>query len=122
MPLVPFSTQRSAPSWVGLLTYAGYLLGENYELVDEYLGPVSKIVLVLIVAFVVWVKNVDAESKARCNRLIYYVNDLTQTERRHLSRANSTYPVYQLSTQKHLKLIASNTKISFWTSRLENAL
>jgi len=31
------------------------LTGENYDLVDEYLGPVSKIVLVaLIVAFVAW--------------------------------------------------------------------
>lgn len=42
-------------AWTLLLTYAGYLLGENYELVDEYLGPVSKIVLaVLVIAFVVW--------------------------------------------------------------------
>jgi membrane protein DedA with SNARE-associated domain len=58
MPLVPFLLYSTLGTllWVGLLTYAGYLLGENYELVDEYLGPVSKIVLVgLIVAFVVWV-------------------------------------------------------------------
>lgn len=42
--------------WVTLLTYAGYVLGDNYELVDEYLGPVSKIVLlVILVASGVWV-------------------------------------------------------------------
>jgi membrane protein DedA with SNARE-associated domain len=42
--------------WVVLLTYAGYALGENYDVVDEYLGPVSKIVLIgLILAFGIWV-------------------------------------------------------------------
>jgi membrane protein DedA with SNARE-associated domain len=42
--------------WTSLLTYAGFLLGDNYDLVDEYLGPVSKIVLlVLVVAFGFWV-------------------------------------------------------------------
>lgn len=58
MHLVPFLLYSTLGTllWVGLLTYAGYALGENYELVEEYLAPVSKIVLVsLIVAFVVWV-------------------------------------------------------------------
>lgn len=42
--------------WTSLLTYAGFLLGDNYDRVDEYLGPVSKIVLLtLVVAFGVWV-------------------------------------------------------------------
>lgn len=42
-------------AWVLLLTFAGYILGDNYELVDQYLGPVSKIVLGLIlVAAIVW--------------------------------------------------------------------
>ncbi len=42
--------------WTSLLTYAGFLLGDNYDLVDEYLAPVSKIVLlVLLLAFGVWV-------------------------------------------------------------------
>ncbi|WP_207714396.1 DedA family protein [Scytonema sp. UIC 10036] len=58
MPLIPFiiySTLGSA-AWVGLLTYSGYVLGSQYELVDKYLAPVSKIVLaVLIVAFIAWV-------------------------------------------------------------------
>ncbi|MGI0492642.1 DedA family protein [Alkalinema pantanalense CENA528] len=41
--------------WVSLLTYAGYILGSNYERVDEYLAPVSKIVLVgLLLAFGIW--------------------------------------------------------------------
>ncbi len=42
--------------WTLLLTYGGYALGENYELVDEYLGPVSKIVLGgLAIAFGVFI-------------------------------------------------------------------
>lgn len=58
MHLVPFLLYSTLGTllWVGLLTYAGYALGENYALVEEYLAPVSKIVLIaLIVAFVVWV-------------------------------------------------------------------
>jgi membrane protein DedA with SNARE-associated domain len=35
--------------WVGLLTYAGFALGKNYKLVEEYIDPISKIVLVGIV-------------------------------------------------------------------------
>lgn len=67
MPLVPFFLYSTIGTtlWVGLLTYAGYLLGDNYELVDEYLGPVSKIVLVtLIIALVLWVvrKNMRRNS------------------------------------------------------------
>ncbi|KAM3096381.1 DedA family protein [Phormidesmis sp. 146-12] len=42
--------------WTILLTYAGFLLGEHYDRVDEYLAPVSKIVLVgLILGFIAWV-------------------------------------------------------------------
>ncbi len=58
MPLVPFLFYSTLGTllWVSLLTYTGYALGENYELVEEYLGPVSKIVLVgIFVAFVAWV-------------------------------------------------------------------
>lgn len=41
--------------WTFLLTYIGYALGDNYELVEQYLGPVSKIVLgILVIAFVIW--------------------------------------------------------------------
>lgn len=58
MPLVPFLLYSTLGTllWVGLLTYAGYVLGDNYELVDEYLGPISKIVLAsLIFAFIIFV-------------------------------------------------------------------
>lgn len=58
MSIVPFllySTIGTA-AWVTFLTTLGYLLGDNYELVDEYLGPVSKfVVLGLLIAFAAWV-------------------------------------------------------------------
>lgn len=42
--------------WTLLLTAAGYFLGDNYELVDEYLGPLSKVIAVIIVvSFLFWV-------------------------------------------------------------------
>ena len=58
MHLVPFllySTLGTA-LWVGLLTYAGLLLGQNYKLVEKFLGPASGVVLVaMIIAFGIWV-------------------------------------------------------------------
>ena len=35
--------------WMGGLAYAGYRLGQNYELVDKYIGPGTKIVAVIVV-------------------------------------------------------------------------
>jgi membrane protein DedA with SNARE-associated domain len=58
MSLVPFLIYSTIGSalWIFALTYAGYLLGDNYDRVDEYLGPVSKIVLViLLIWFALWV-------------------------------------------------------------------
>ncbi|MBW4620273.1 MAG: DedA family protein [Cyanosarcina radialis HA8281-LM2] len=58
MPLLPFLLYSTLGTtlWVGLLTFIGYKLGTHYDWVEQYLGPVSKIVFVLlIVAFVVWV-------------------------------------------------------------------
>jgi membrane protein DedA with SNARE-associated domain len=58
MALIPFILYSTIGTtlWVGFLTFAGYKLGENYTLVDEYLGPASKIVLAsLIILFVIWV-------------------------------------------------------------------
>jgi len=51
MPLLPFIfyTTLGSAVWVGLLTYSGYVLGSQYELVDKYLAPVSKIVLGILV-------------------------------------------------------------------------
>jgi membrane protein DedA with SNARE-associated domain len=66
MPLLPFLLYSTLGTtlWVGLLTYAGYALGENYELVEKNLGPVSKIVFVaLIVAFVVWLLRKRQKNK-----------------------------------------------------------
>ncbi|HLO87498.1 MAG TPA: DedA family protein [Nostocaceae cyanobacterium] len=58
MPIVPFLfyTTLGSAAWVGLLTYSGYLLGSQYNLVDEYLAPVSKVVLGgLVLIFIVWI-------------------------------------------------------------------
>ena len=66
MPLIPFLLYSTGGTllWVSFLTFAGYKLGENYGLVDDYLGPVSKIVAVSIVIwFILWVlkKNMQKE-------------------------------------------------------------
>jgi membrane protein DedA with SNARE-associated domain len=58
MALVPFTLYSTLGTalWVGFLTAAGYKLGDHYDLVEEYLGPVSKIVLVSLVIFLIlWV-------------------------------------------------------------------
>ena len=68
MPIVPFLIYSTlgTTAWVMLLTFLGFMLGENYELVDEYLGPVSKIVLlILIVAFIAWVVIKQQKAKRR---------------------------------------------------------
>ena len=42
--------------WAGALALAGQLLGQNYEKVEKYMGPASKIILgVIAVALIVWV-------------------------------------------------------------------
>ncbi|MBL1208369.1 DedA family protein [Geminocystis sp. GBBB08] len=42
--------------WISLLTTAGYLLGENYTLIEKYIAPISKIALLSIgFLFVIWV-------------------------------------------------------------------
>ncbi|WP_081980643.1 DedA family protein [Neosynechococcus sphagnicola] len=54
MPLLPFLLYSTLGTtlWVTLLTVAGYLLGDNYEWVDQYIGPLSKVVLgLLLVTF-----------------------------------------------------------------------
>jgi membrane protein DedA with SNARE-associated domain len=58
MALLPFTLYSTLGTtlWVGFLTAAGYKLGDHYDLVDQYLGPVSKIVLIsLIIFFVLWI-------------------------------------------------------------------
>jgi membrane protein DedA with SNARE-associated domain len=42
--------------WVGLLTYAGVKLGDHYDLVEQYMAPLSKLVLGgLLIAGIAWV-------------------------------------------------------------------
>lgn len=58
MHLVPFLLYSTLGTglWVGLLTYAGFVLGQNYKLVEKFLGPASAVILIaLIVAFCIWV-------------------------------------------------------------------
>lgn len=58
MNLVPFLVYTALGSgfWAGLLAIAGYMLGNNYQFVEKYADPASKILLVaLIAAFIIWV-------------------------------------------------------------------
>lgn len=58
MRLLPFTLYSlgGISLWVMFLTGAGYKLGDHYDLVDQYLGPVSKIILASLVAFfVIWI-------------------------------------------------------------------
>ncbi|MBD1850565.1 DedA family protein [Leptolyngbya sp. FACHB-711] len=53
-PFLIFSTLGTL-AWVSLLTFTGYVLGDNYTLVEEYLAPVSKIALLVVaVGAIVW--------------------------------------------------------------------
>ena len=50
--------------WATLLTGAGYLLGENYDRVEQYIGPIGQVVLaVVVVAAVVWFVRRRREQK-----------------------------------------------------------
>jgi membrane protein DedA with SNARE-associated domain len=57
MPILNFLGHSTIGTaiWVSLLTYAGYVLGDNYAEIEHLLAPFSKIVLGLIVGFIaVW--------------------------------------------------------------------
>jgi membrane protein DedA with SNARE-associated domain len=47
MPLVPFFLYSTIGTivWVTLLTYAGYFLGKNYKLVEDYIDVITKVVV-----------------------------------------------------------------------------
>lgn len=51
MPIIPFFLYSTVGTigWVTLLTYAGYFLGKNYKLVEDYIDPISKVVVVVVV-------------------------------------------------------------------------
>lgn len=58
MPMLPFLlyTTLGTGIWATALAYAGYLLGENYHRVEEYIGPVSYVAFAaLAVAAIVWI-------------------------------------------------------------------
>jgi membrane protein DedA with SNARE-associated domain len=58
MSFIPFIIYSTAGSiiWVTLLTYAGYILGENYQTVGTYIKPISTVILVAIIAgFIYWI-------------------------------------------------------------------
>lgn len=48
LPFMVYSTIGTA-IWVSFLTYAGYILGENYERVGDYLKPFSILVIIAVV-------------------------------------------------------------------------
>lgn len=50
MPLIPFFLYSTLGTvgWVTLLTYAGYFLGKNYKLVEEYIDVITKVVFVIV--------------------------------------------------------------------------
>ena len=57
MPLPKFLIYSAIGSglWASALAGAGYVLGENYDRVERYIGPASKVILaVVVVAAVVW--------------------------------------------------------------------
>lgn len=56
MPLPGFLLLTAAGSliWNSALILAGYVLGANYHLVDQYMGVVSKVVIGLVVLAVGW--------------------------------------------------------------------
>lgn len=56
MPIGKFTLYTAAGSlvWNSALIFAGYALGEKYELVDRYLGWVSIAVVALLVGALVW--------------------------------------------------------------------
>jgi membrane protein DedA with SNARE-associated domain len=52
--------------WVGLLTYAGYALGQNYQLIEQYFAPISLVVSIAsIVSIVIWVTHRRRKQKQK---------------------------------------------------------
>ncbi len=65
LPTFVFYSAIGSALWASLLTGAGYLLGDHYELVGEYLAPVSKVVLgLLLLAAAVWFAGRQRQLKA----------------------------------------------------------
>ncbi|OLT20359.1 hypothetical protein BJF78_09540 [Pseudonocardia sp. CNS-139] len=56
MPLLLFALLTTAGSliWNTVFVLAGYMLGENWHVVEQYAGILSRVVLVLVVLAIVW--------------------------------------------------------------------
>lgn len=58
MPLIPFLLYSTIgiAAWVALLTYAGYILGDNYDKVKQFIAPIATVIVAsLIFAAILWV-------------------------------------------------------------------
>ena len=58
MPVLPYVAFSAGGTvlWTGALAIAGYMLGDQFEQVQQFIAPISKVVLIsLVVGFVVWV-------------------------------------------------------------------
>jgi len=55
MPLIPFILYSFGGSllWTAILAYAGFVLGQNFQLVEKYVGPLSGIIIAAIIIFVI---------------------------------------------------------------------
>lgn len=56
MPLVTFSLLTLAGSliWNTILIYAGFVLGENWDRVEGWVGTLSTIVIIVVIVFLAW--------------------------------------------------------------------
>jgi membrane protein DedA with SNARE-associated domain len=66
MPLLPFLLYSTLGTvlWISLLTYAGYLLGQNYQRVEQVLGPVAGVVIVgLLIVVILWIAQRKRKQK-----------------------------------------------------------
>lgn len=54
LPLFTLLTVCGSLIWNTVLIYAGYLLGENWSRVEDWVGTFSTIVLILLIAFLIW--------------------------------------------------------------------
>ncbi len=58
MPLLPYLVYSAVGTvlWTGALAVAGYLLGNQFDRVQEFIAPISKIVPISLAAIaIVWV-------------------------------------------------------------------
>lgn len=68
MPIIPFLLYSTIGTvlWTTFLTVAGYLLGNEYERIGEWIAPVAKVVaIIVVVTVVVWL----AKRIAKRNRV-----------------------------------------------------